>query len=80
MSNPPSQLAIRVDALNLSVTVIVMRRRGSAPIQCHLGSASSFFYRNNDRKHLVTNRHVVIDERNKFYPDNLVIHAQNVSN
>ncbi|GAB1452932.1 hypothetical protein MASR2M47_29880 [Draconibacterium sp.] len=42
-------------------------------------NASGFFFKHNEKRYLVTNRHVVIDEDDNFYPDKLVIelHTQN---
>ena len=37
------------------------------------GSASGFFFKNGDTRYLVTNRHVVIDEKDGFYADKLII-------
>lgn len=38
-----------------------------------IGNASGFFFKYGDKRYLVTNRHVVIDEVEKFFPNKLVI-------
>ena len=38
-----------------------------------VGSATGFFYKENGNKYLITNRHVVIDEKRGLYPDSLEI-------
>lgn len=72
MTSPPRQ-PVRVDVLNLHVTVVNIRCRGSAPNECSVGSATGFFFRNGDQKYLITNKHVVHNEERNFYPDTLVI-------
>jgi len=60
-----------IDTMNASVTIIEMIATGLAPKPSTLGTATGFFFESNDRKFLVTNRHVVINERIGKYPDNL---------
>ncbi|MBI5889736.1 MAG: trypsin-like peptidase domain-containing protein [Nitrosomonadales bacterium] len=57
-----------VSGVNLSVSII----------QCYVGatmvaSASGFFFRHNHKKYLATNRHVVIDDEEHYFPDRLAI-------
>jgi V8-like Glu-specific endopeptidase len=70
--NPPTQ-QVAIDALNFSVTLIIRRCHGEAPQQTIVGSATGFFFVNNDRRYLITNKHVVVDQEHQIYPDNLVI-------
>lgn len=42
-----------------------------------IGSASGFFFKDNDIKYLATNRHVVINENEKHFPDALRITLHN---
>jgi hypothetical protein len=46
-----------------------------------LGSASGFFFRRNEKKYFITNRHVVIKETEDFFPDciKLRLHSSNVN-
>lgn len=55
---------------------------GQAPQPCKVGSATGFFFKVNDRKFLVTNRHVIINEEDAHNPDKLVIrvHTDATSN
>lgn len=69
----PSQPPVILDPWLLSVTVVQMRSTGTASQACSVGSATGFFYRNNEDRYLITNRHVVINEANRFYPDSLVM-------
>lgn len=69
MSKPPGA----VEIVNASVTIIKTIARGRAPKPSILGSATGFFYEDNGKRFLVTNRHVVIDEEKQLYPDGLVI-------
>lgn len=55
------------------MTLIHPIAKGQAPEFCGLGSATGFFFEHDDKRFLVTNRHVVIDERRGHYPDHLVI-------
>lgn len=57
-----------LSGINLSVSMI----------DCYKGceriaSASGFFFRHNGKKYLVTNRHVVIDEKADYFPDRVTI-------
>ena len=60
---------IFVDFLNLKVTLIEAFSRGNAPQPSRCHSATGFFYRQNDDKYLITNRHVVVAENEEKYPD-----------
>lgn len=73
---------ITIDAINYGVTLIKMRSRGEGPRQCDVGSATGFFFQDHNRKYLITNKHVVVGEREGFYPDNLLIrvHSSQESN
>jgi hypothetical protein len=66
-------IPVPVQSLNTSVTLIRIISTGRAPQPCELGSATGFFFKENERRFLVTNRHVVIDEENHHYPDKLAI-------
>jgi len=66
-------MAVPIQSLNASVTLVRMIATGQAPHQCEVGSATGFFFKGNERKFLVTNRHVIIDEEDHHYPDKLVI-------
>jgi hypothetical protein len=39
----------------------------------YLGTATGFFYREGSSRYLVTNRHVIIDENDDYYPDSISI-------
>ena len=54
--------------INFTTTKIQMIASGK-----EIGSASGFFFRHNGIKYLATNRHVVIDEDDKFFPNTLVL-------
>lgn len=70
MSTPPPQLpTIVLDLWMTSVTVIQIMSTGKAPNPCNVGSATGFFYKKGEDKYLITNRHVVVQERKGFYPD-----------
>jgi hypothetical protein len=62
-----------VDSLNFRVTLIEAFSRGHAPQPSKSHSATGFFYRQNDDKYLITNRHVVVSENDQKYPDILRI-------
>jgi S1-C subfamily serine protease len=62
-----------LDPLTVSVTVIEMMVTGSAKNPSKVGSATGFFFQHDERRYIVTNRHVVIDDAGKFYPDLLVL-------
>jgi len=62
-----------IDALNFRVTLIEAFSRGQAPQPSKSHSATGFFYRQNDDKYLITNRHVVVSENEQKYPDILRI-------
>jgi len=57
-----------IDPLVASVSKLILKKNGSIE-----GSATGFFYENNSKLFLITNRHVVIDEEKKFYPDEIVL-------
>lgn len=46
-----------------------------------LGSATGFFYQSSDRHFLITNRHVVINEEESFFPETLrfIIHTSEIT-
>ena len=67
------QQPVILDPFMVSVTVIRILSTGSAPDPCNVGSATGFFYETGENKYLITNRHVVIDERRRFYPDSLLM-------
>ncbi len=46
---------------------------GMASHPCKVATATGFFYEGNGNKYLVTNRHVLLQEERKFYPDSLKI-------
>ncbi|MCX2745825.1 serine protease [Mangrovivirga sp. M17] len=58
-----------ISGVNISVTKIEILDNDSMSI----GNASGFFFRHNGIKYLITNRHVVIDENEDFYPKYLKI-------
>jgi len=62
-----------VDPVVATVTLIRMTARGQASEICRLGSATGFFFEYDQRRFLVTNRHVLVDEDRRFYPDHLII-------
>jgi hypothetical protein len=62
-----------IDSLNFKVTLIEAFSMGQAPQPTRCHSATGFFYRQNDDKYLVTNRHVVVSENEQKYPDTLRI-------
>ena len=62
-----------ISGINIAVTMIEMLDS----VGRLLGSASGFFFRDEDREYLVTNRHVVIDELEGFYPYFLKIRTHN---
>lgn len=64
---------VLVDPFVTSVTVIQMMSNGDAPYPSSLGSATGFFYKKEGSLYLITNRHVVIEEERKHFPDELVI-------
>lgn len=58
-----------ISDINFTTTQIVMLKKGNPE-----GTATGFFYKTDDaNKYLITNRHVVIDENESFYPDQLKI-------
>jgi hypothetical protein len=69
----------KIPIVNASVTIIKSIATGLAPKRCVLATATGFFYEFKGRRFLLTNRHVVIDEKTDFYPDKLIalIHTSN---
>src|SRR6266550_8725496 len=57
-----------VSDINFCTTKVRMLKTGT-----ELGSASGFFFRHRDTKYLATNRHVVIDENDGFFPTSLLL-------
>jgi len=53
-----------ISGINISVSRIEMLDED----KISHGSATGFFFRHNNVKYLITNRHVVIDEEDDFYP------------
>ena len=72
-------IPVPVDSLNLTVTVVqpVIKSPSGKPSQ--IGSATGFFFEHKNTFYLITNRHVVIDEDDHFYPDHLMlrVHTSN---
>jgi len=68
-----SHQQIMLDPWIASVAMIKSFTTGSASQPTNTGSATGFFYKNESDVYLVTNRHVVVDERENFYPDHLRI-------
>lgn len=62
-----------IDPINLCVTPIFPLIHGRAPRPSSLGSATGFFYRHEGKHYLITNRYVVVDEKDDYYPDSLII-------
>jgi len=69
----PTVQPIHIDPLFASVTVVETKVRGSSRRSSTIGSATAFFFRHGEQKYLVTNRHVVVDEKRKIFPDELVL-------
>lgn len=57
-----------ISDINFTTTKIKILKSGEA-----LWTASGFFFRHNNIKYLATNRHVIIDEEEKHFPDALQI-------
>jgi len=57
-----------VSDINFCTTKVRMLNTGT-----ELGSASGFFFRHRNTKYLATNRHVVIDENDEFFPTSLLL-------
>lgn len=57
-----------LSGVNLSATIIYCLTSG-----LQIASATGFFFRHSSVKYLVTNRHVVVDETEGYYPDTLQI-------
>jgi S1-C subfamily serine protease len=71
-AQPPSSV-VTIDPLFVCVTVIEMKATGTAPRPTRIGSATGFFYRHGESRYVITNRHVVVDEQQKFYPDTITL-------
>lgn len=65
--------SIQIDLLFATTALVRPIAKGKAPELCRLGSATGFFFQQDDRKFLATNRHVIIEEESGFYPDHLVV-------
>lgn len=68
-----------IDPLNLNVTPIEAISIGRAPEPTTLSTASGFFFIHEGKIYLITNRHVVIDEREDYFPDTIRIFIHNNS-
>ena len=62
-----------ISGINTTVTMLKMLDKD----KIKLGSATGFFFIHNDKKYLVTNRHVVIDEDEDYYPAYLELRIHN---
>lgn len=58
-----------ISGINVGVSMLKMRGQDKSS----MGSATGFFFRHNNKKYLITNRHVVIDEPDNYYPHFLEI-------
>jgi hypothetical protein len=78
---PAQNIPLIIDPLNFRVTLIDAFSRGQAPHPSKCHSASGFFYRQNEEKYLVTNRHVVVSESDEIYPDilRIMVHTSTTS-
>jgi hypothetical protein len=59
-------LTNNIDEINYSVARIEAIKKGRI-----VATATGFFYKNNSDEYLITNRHVVIDSSQKYFPDKL---------
>jgi len=55
-----------IDPLVATVARVTIKKDGK-----QVGMASGFFYENNSKLYFITNRHVVIDEADSFFPDEI---------
>ncbi|MHA1974868.1 MAG: S1 family peptidase [Candidatus Hodarchaeales archaeon] len=62
-----------IDTVSYSTTIIWQYISGKSGEDSFIGSATGFFLKIKSRTWLITNRHVVINEDNQFYPDRLSI-------
>jgi hypothetical protein len=78
---PAGNNPIIIDPLNFRVTIINAYSRGQAPNPSKSNSATGFFYKHNNEKYLVTNRHVVVSEAEESYPDilKIMVHTSHTS-
>lgn len=60
----------------VAVVAKVTVNKNNSPV----GTASGFFYINNDNLFFITNRHVIIDEKKNFYPDSISLFLHNDPN
>ncbi|HCI54948.1 MAG TPA: hypothetical protein PLN06_05820 [Bacteroidales bacterium] len=56
-----------ISGINIAVSKIEILNKDKSIEGC----ATGFFFSNNEKKYLITNRHVVIDEVDNFYPSYL---------
>jgi len=61
------------DPLSFKVTLVGTYSTGKAPKPSNCQVGTGFFFRKDDEKYLITNRHVVIDETQQNFPDFLII-------
>jgi S1-C subfamily serine protease len=62
--------------INTHLALVVFIRivvTGKAPKPSFVGSATGFVFEHNEKRFLVTNRHVVVKEEEEFYPDQLLV-------
>jgi hypothetical protein len=62
------------------VTKIETSISGKSGKESMTGSATGFFYSFNSKIYLITNRHVVSDQKNDSFPDSMLIHIHTDSN
>lgn len=58
----------RLSDINFTTTKIITLKQGNV-----IANATGFFFKLGNSKYLITNRHVVIDEDDAYYPDEIVI-------
>ena len=71
MANPTIQ-PVMIDMINTSVTLIEMQSRNATGALQTIGSATGFFFIQQDNKYLITNKHVVAPALN-YLPTSLKI-------
>ncbi|MEA4912964.1 MAG: serine protease [Petrimonas sp.] len=62
-----------ISGVNTNVVKIFMQN----VTKTTLGTATGFFFNENGHKYLITNRHVVLDENENFYPQLLTLNLHN---
>lgn len=62
-----------ISGINIAVTMIKMLDQNRSS----LGSATGFFFKHENHKYLITNRHVVIDESENYFPSFLELKTHN---